>query len=280
MPAGEKGANYHTKCTGEALKTVAAHSDAPVSSPNNEALHLFGANFCPFVHRVWIALELLGVDYRYVEVDPYKKTQELLDVNPKGLVPALKIGEEGKCLGESTVIMEYLADRFDGKSDTSALFPTSDPYTRALHRLEADKVNRSLIPSFYRYLQAQEEEKQIQFAKEFISELEAFTHSMHAEESGSYWDGGDKMGWVDIMIVPWIFRADVVLRHFRGFEMEKIMKEGGRFSKWTKAAFGHPAFKATTSGNDLYLDSYARYSENRPHTSQVATAINSGRGLP
>jgi glutathione S-transferase len=234
-------------------------------------------DFCPFVHRVWIALELLGVDYRYVEVDPYKKTQELLEVNPKGLVPALKIGEEGKCLGESTVILEYLADRYASHSKAS-LFPLgSDPYTRALHRLESDKINRSLIPAFYRYLQAQEEEKQAQFAKEFVAELETFTNSMKKEDSGSFWDGSDAMGWVDIMVVPWIFRADVVLRHFRGFQMEDIMKEDGRFSKWTKAAFNHPAFKATTSGRDLYLDSYARYSENRPNTSQVANAINSGR---
>jgi hypothetical protein len=55
------------------------------------------------------------------------------------------------------------------------------------------------------------------------------------------------------------------------------MKKGGRFSNWMTAAFNHPSFKATTSTRDLYLDSYARYAENRPNTSQVANAINSGR---
>lgn len=38
--------------------------------------------------------------------------------------------------------------------------------------------------------------------------------------------------------------------------------------------------KATTSTDELYVDSYARYAENRPNTSQVANAVNSGRGLP
>ena len=47
---------YHTECTGQALETVKTHS-----SPSE--LTLFGACFCPFVHRVWIALEYLGGEY-------------------------------------------------------------------------------------------------------------------------------------------------------------------------------------------------------------------------
>jgi len=216
------------------------------------------------------------VDYRYIEVDPYKKTKELLDVNPKGLVPALKIGEEGKCLGESTVIMEYLVDRYDIPSQKNILLP-SDPYLRAQQRLASDHINKALIPSFYRYLQAQESEKQIEHGKEFVSALEAFAASMKEEKEGPFWDGSNKLGWSDIMIAPWVYRAKVVLGHYRGFEIEKVMKEGGRFSNWMKATLEHAAFKATTSTEDLYVDSYMRYAENRPNTSQVANAINSGR---
>ncbi|RQM08322.1 hypothetical protein DH86_00003805, partial [Scytalidium sp. 3C] len=43
--------------------------------------------------RVWIALEAKGIQYQYIEVDPYKKTQALLEVNPRGLVPALRHGD-------------------------------------------------------------------------------------------------------------------------------------------------------------------------------------------
>lgn len=53
---GHKDAVYHTECTGQALETVKTHS-----SPSE--LTLFGACFCPFVHRVWIALEYLGGEY-------------------------------------------------------------------------------------------------------------------------------------------------------------------------------------------------------------------------
>lgn len=46
------------------------------------------------------------LDYQYIEVDPYKKPQQLLEVNPRGLVPALRHGDWG-CY-ESTVLMEYV----------------------------------------------------------------------------------------------------------------------------------------------------------------------------
>lgn len=64
----------------------------------------------PFVQRVWIALEAKGIPYQYVEVDPYKKPQALLEVNPQGLVPALRHGDWG--CGESSVLVQYVSPSF------------------------------------------------------------------------------------------------------------------------------------------------------------------------
>lgn len=53
------------------------------------------------------------------EVDPYKKPAELLQVSPKGLVPALRFDivregakgdEQPRALNESTVILDYLEE--------------------------------------------------------------------------------------------------------------------------------------------------------------------------
>ncbi|CDS00654.1 related to glutathione-S-transferase [Sporisorium scitamineum] len=270
---GHKDAVYHTECTGQALETVKAHS-----SPSEQTL--FGACFCPFVHRVWIALEYLGAPYRYREVDPYKKPADLLELNPKGLVPALKLSN-GKGLAESTVILEYVDEKYGGKSGKSLFPPLSDPYERALYRLAVDKVNRNLIPSFYRYLQAQEVEKQLEGAKEFTSHLSDFVHSMSSSGPEGFWDG-KSLSVVDCTVAPWLYRAANVLRHFRGFEPKQLLEADvfERWNRWTEAVFGLDAFKATTSTDELYLDSYVRYAQNRPMTSQVADAINKGRGLP
>jgi glutathione S-transferase len=47
-----------------------------------------------------------------VEVDPYKKPKELVELSPKGLVPALRLNSFNppKALNESTIIMEYLEE--------------------------------------------------------------------------------------------------------------------------------------------------------------------------
>lgn len=91
-----------------------------------------------------------------------------------------------------------------------------------------------------------------------------------------------------------MYRAQVVLRHYRGFELP----QGEKFNSWLKRLFEHRAFVATRSDQELYIDSYerwdrsicslycviyrecSRYAFNRPNTSQVANAINTGRGLP
>lgn len=67
-------------------------------------------NDSPFVQRVWISLELKNLDYEYIEVDPYAKPKSLLEVNPRGLVPALRHGD-WSC-HESTVLMEYVRSFF------------------------------------------------------------------------------------------------------------------------------------------------------------------------
>jgi glutathione S-transferase len=47
-----------------------------------------------------------------VEVDPYKKPKELVELSPKGLVPALRLNNHTppRALNESTVILEFLEE--------------------------------------------------------------------------------------------------------------------------------------------------------------------------
>ena len=93
-----------------------------------------------------------------------------------------------------------------------------------------------------------------------------------------------------------LFRATNALKHYRGF----VMPQGARFNAYMERLVGHPAFKRTCSTEQLYLDSYersvycpvcaacrdhandvyTRYAFNRPNTSQVADAINTGTALP
>lgn len=251
---------YHKSATGEALKTAEAHSA-------DHDLKLFGSCFCPFVHRVWISLEHKGLDYQYVEVDVYRKPKLLLDINPRGLVPALRHGDWGSY--ESTVLMEYLEDLNQGQP----LLP-KDPKMRAHSRLWADHINRHIIPAFYRYLQAQDAQDQINFASELRTHISTLVSA--ADDTGPFFLGPD-LTFVDVQFAPWIVRMQKVLKPYRGWPDPE---PGSRWEKWLKAVESAEPVKRTTSGDELYLDSYERYAENRPQTSQVREAINSGRGLP
>ena len=58
MPSemSDSGKKYRNSCTGDALDTVKRHE-----TPQD--ITFFGACFCPFVQRVWAALEYLEVPY-------------------------------------------------------------------------------------------------------------------------------------------------------------------------------------------------------------------------
>lgn len=57
-----------------------------------------------------------------------------------------------------------------------------------------------------------------------------------------------------LMMLLGIFRAEVVLKHYRGYEFAP----GERVKKYVERVIQHPAFKATCSDTQLYYDSYER----------------------
>lgn len=144
--------------------------------------------------------------------------------------------------------MEYLEDLQTGK----ALLPT-DPKLRAHSRLWVDHINRHIVPTFYRYLQAQDPKDQVSGAEELKTQISKLVDA--ADETGPFFLG-DKMSFADVQMAPWVIRLAKVLKPYRGWPEPE---EGSRWAKWVKAIEEHPAVVATTSTDELYLDSYERY---------------------
>ncbi|KAH8808372.1 hypothetical protein F5884DRAFT_791986 [Xylogone sp. PMI_703] len=251
---------YHKKASGNALVTVRKHS-------KENDLKLYGSCFCPFVQRVWIALEAKGMQYQYVEVDPYKKTQALLEVNPRGLVPALRHGNW--VCGESTVLLEYLEE-----IGSRPHLPQNNACLRATCRFWADHINRKIVPAFYNLLQAQDFNKQVENTKALQDEIAKIVQA--CDDQGPFFLGPD-LSYVDIQIAPWMIRFSKVLKHYRGWPDPS---PGTRWALWMEAVENNEHVKNTTSLDDLYIDSYERYAQNRPNTSELADAINGGYSLP
>ncbi|MFJ4133961.1 MULTISPECIES: glutathione S-transferase family protein [Pseudomonas] len=63
-------------------------------------------------YKIKLMLNLLGIQYQWVDVDILKggtETPEFLAKNPNGKIPVLEL-EDGTCLWESNAILNFLAD--------------------------------------------------------------------------------------------------------------------------------------------------------------------------
>jgi glutathione S-transferase len=104
-------------------------------------LKLHGALLSPFVRKVRVILAEKQVPYDLVPANPFVKSPEFLKLSPLGRIPALE-DEQGRSLADSSVIAEYLEERFP----EPALFP-SDPYDRARVRWFDEYADGGMGPS-------------------------------------------------------------------------------------------------------------------------------------
>src|SRR3954469_19968434 len=107
-------------------------------------LTLYDAPRCPYCARVRIVLAEKGVEYEVVEIDLDDRPAWLYEKNPLGKVPVLE--EDGWALPESTVIMEYLEERYP----EPPLLP-EDPGDRARARLAVHRFDNALGSAYYAF---------------------------------------------------------------------------------------------------------------------------------
>ncbi|MEJ7733497.1 MAG: glutathione S-transferase family protein [Polyangiaceae bacterium] len=80
-----------------------------------EDLTLYQFELCPYCHKVRAGLELKGLAYRKVEVNPMtKKELPALPAGAPRKVPVLQSG--GETVADSTAILAFLDEKFPGKA--------------------------------------------------------------------------------------------------------------------------------------------------------------------
>ena len=184
---------------------------------------LYNAWFCPFAQRAWLSLLEKGVEFNYVEQDPYNKSAEWLAINPRGLVPA--IVHNNRLIIESTVCIEYvdeawMTDRF--------LLP-GDPYERAQVRILSDHISKKVVPPYYQMLIKKDEGERAE-AKKNLTAAISFLFEKEPSSDGPFF-GGKTLNMVDIMLAPHAYRVQLILKHYRGFSIPDDTPELQRFHK-------------------------------------------------
>ncbi|KAH7343974.1 glutathione-S-transferase [Rhizoctonia solani] len=227
--------SIYPHATGNALKTVEERSGGEVDQAE---LVFYSGWFCPFVQRAWIALEEKGIPYLYREENPYKKDEKFLEKFPKGLVPV-------------------------------PLLP-SDPYARAQVRYAVDGVSKSILPSFYRLLQAQEADKRDEARQDLYKGFQTFAKGI----TGPFW-AGEQFTHADIALLPFIVRLPILEVH-RDFKRAEI---GHGFEAYAERVVNLPSVQRTVSDLERYQEVYGRYLRNETQ-SEVAKSTRAGRILP
>jgi glutathione S-transferase len=158
-------------------------------------LTLYDADRCPFCARARIVLAEKGLTYDPVAIDLSSRPAWLYEKNPLGKVPVLE--EDTLCLPESTVIMEYLEERYP----EPALLP-ADPAERALARLTIWRFDDSFGDDYYAARRGEEEA-----VFRFESRLGALDQAL----TGRPFLTGADYGLADIAYLPWLPRAQAYL---------------------------------------------------------------------
>jgi glutathione S-transferase len=103
-------------------------------------LKIYGALLSPFVRKVRVVLAEKKIAYELIPANPFEKSEAFLARSPLGRIPALE-DEQGRSLADSSVIAEYLEERFP----EPPLFP-KDPYERARVRWFDEYADGGMAP--------------------------------------------------------------------------------------------------------------------------------------
>lgn len=211
-------------------------------------MKLYGANVCPFVHRVRLALAEKQLEHEYVNIDLYNKPDWYYDVLPTGKVPLLE--HDGYRLWESDIVCEYLEEA----SLETPLWPTK-PGEKAQARILLGSATDPLIPLFYKLLRAQESAEQEE-AKEKLTEALTKLESS-AFQGDSQWLFGDSLSLVDLMVYPW-FERWCVLEHYRGFAFPAELT---KLAAWKARLQQRPSVQALREPDQFFIDQYVSYAK-------------------
>ena len=178
-----------------------------------------------------------------IECDLQNKSEDFIDVykkaNPGGRakVPVLEI--DGETLVESSVTVEYLAER------SGAPFYPASAAKRASARLMAEIQPFQNYFAFIKVRDDKEKlaEKVAEF-EEAVAAFETFLEVHQGASEGPFLCGGD-MCFSEAMIAPFVCRSIPNLKHFCDVDVKEICKRHPRVNRLITAILDRPSVAST-----------------------------------
>ncbi|OMJ92591.1 hypothetical protein SteCoe_4601 [Stentor coeruleus] len=191
-------------------------------------LELFIHPMCPFAQRVLYVMAYKGIQCQIKEIDLVKKPDWFLEVNPKGLMPALKVTTSNRVclLHDSIVISEYF-ESFPGPY----LYPRlTNDVVDSLEKAVLDIIMSTSIDALKRqigqiYYNATPNDRELGYFRRTIAVVEDLI------PDGKYFGfkalGKDEITLIDLLALPLIERIvafkDLGLPYYQGVNLQNIL---------------------------------------------------------
>ncbi|KAH9112221.1 hypothetical protein LEN26_013316 [Aphanomyces euteiches] len=211
-------------------------------------LHLFNNIGCPFGHRaLWTAIEV-NAPFQVVEVSLANKPPSFTEkFNRYGTVPYVL--DNGFAVYESAIVAQYL----DVKYGEGQLHHVKDVQAASIAQLAAAKFE---VRPFFAYLRSgnEEAEKEVKAA---LDELETIfrVHAKAYRDQGPYLLGAE-LSSAEINIVPFLYRFDLVLRHFRKHD---LLAGHPLINAAFEAVKARPTFQKTVAADEFYIQAFSKF---------------------
>ena len=230
---------------------------------------------CPFAHRPWLALVELDAPFA-LEVENLERKSARFEAlygrcapdaggNPS--VPILE--HDGATMVESALVLQYVCATFE-KPDGASLRPTSAK-AGYYGQLFADNF-QACVPPYFKMLRATSEEELREATTAFVDGLKKANRCLELgvnARDGPYACGA-QFTTCDIMAMTFVPRFEIVLAHYRGFDVRRAIKENdcAALENWMAAVSVRPSMQYTLAeienmtGKTLanaFIDHFAKF---------------------
>eukprot|EP01097_Dermamoeba_algensis_P001641 TRINITY_DN1612_c0_g1_i1.p1 TRINITY_DN1612_c0_g1~~TRINITY_DN1612_c0_g1_i1.p1 ORF type:complete len:233 (+),score=32.77 TRINITY_DN1612_c0_g1_i1:129-827(+) len=217
------------------------------------SLKLYASPACPFSHRVcWAAKEkALVLEYVEIPIGP-SKPEWFKQVNPRGTVPVLTVGEH--VIFESSIIVEYLEEAFP--TGGVPLYP-KDPLLRSQVRYFVESficLGKAMASCLFRTAPDICEAEKEKWRACIVEKIRPLTGLLTLYQSRGPYFLGDQFSMAEIATIPFLDRFALALKQWHGLDVFESDRTG-RFKTWFLAATSRPAYQATTRAPQYLLDS-------------------------
>ncbi|KAI4645905.1 hypothetical protein J4E93_005483 [Alternaria ventricosa] len=177
---------------------------------NTPKITLYTNHRCPWAHRAHIVLKELGLPYEEVIIDLGKPREPwYLDINPRGLVPAINFN--GEIITESGVVATFLADAYP-----SHVLPASGTPEAALTRARisffVDTWFSKAGSFFYKILMCDSKEEQAKMSQEFVDVVTKEIEPL-LKDAKPFFGGSRKVTLAEALTAPFIIRTYAMAKH-------------------------------------------------------------------